>query len=56
MLIPELAGEGSLGALFTKDPILLRRQSGAPFGIGLRDGRRLRVSHRTRIAFVRSRL
>ena len=35
MLVPELAGERSLGALLAKDAVLLGRQLCAPLGVGL---------------------
>src|SRR5690349_22969618 len=40
MLVPEVAGEGPLGALLAKDAVALRRELGAPVGVALLDGGR----------------
>ena len=34
MLVPQLAGEGALGALLAKDAVLLGGEFGTPFGVG----------------------
>ena len=38
MMVPVLAAEGGLGALLAGDAVLLRREPGAPFGIGFFPG------------------
>src|SRR6478609_8600820 len=37
MLIPQVAGEGTLGSLLAKDPVLLRAEGGPPLGLRLDD-------------------
>ena len=38
VLVPQLAGEGTLGAFLAEDAVLLGGQLGTPFGVGLGGG------------------